>query len=242
MIELSTFAWVTMFAVSAAAVNSIGIITIHKSKGIAEKLKPYFMCFAAGVLISVPLMFALPEAVSRNYYAGFAALAGFLFMFLSNRLMERKTGDKTLAFGITAAEGIGIHSLIDGAIYAVTFSTSIIVGLLSGIGLVIHEFAEGVITYGLLISSGVNRTKAAWSAFFVAALTTPIGAFIAYPLISRLTVSVLGLALGFVSGVLIYISAAHLLPEARGYEKNHSVWAFSAGVVLALFIALTKIF
>ena len=112
---------------------------------------------------------------------------------------------------------------------------------MSGIGLVVHEFAEGVITYGLLISGGVSRTKAAWYSFLVAALTTPIGAFVTYPIISKLTVSVLGLALGFVSGVLIYVSAAHLLPKAQGYEKQHSALAFGAGVALALFMVLTKI-
>lgn len=239
--ELTTFGWVAVFAVGAAAVNSMGILLVHKSKDLAEKLKPHFMCFAAGVLISVPLIFSLPEAVGKNFYAGAAALIGFLFMFLSNKLIEARTGKKSLAFGITAAEGIGIHSVVDGAIYAVTFTASTVVGVLSGIGLVVHEFAEGVITYGLLISGGVSRRKSAFYAFLVAALTTPIGAFVAYPLVSRLTTPVLGLALGFVSGVLIYISAAHLLPEARGYEKQHSAWAFLAGVGLALFIVLTKI-
>jgi ZIP family zinc transporter len=45
-----------------------------------------------------------------------------------------------------------------------------------------------------------------------------------------------------VVGVLIYVSAAHLLPEAREYEKEHSVWAFIAGVILALLIVLPKLF
>jgi len=47
--------------------------------------------------------------------------------------------------------------------------------------------------------------------------------------------------LGFVVGVLIYLSASHLLPEAREHEKKHSSWAFLAGVVLALLIVITKI-
>ena len=55
--ELSTFSWVAIFAISAAIINTIGILVIHKNKKLAEKLKPYFMCFASGVLISVPLMF-----------------------------------------------------------------------------------------------------------------------------------------------------------------------------------------
>jgi len=40
--------------------------------------------------------------------------------------------------------------------------------------------------------------------------------------------------------VLIYVSAAHLLPEARSHEKAHSVLAFLAGVGLALFIVFSR--
>ncbi len=241
MAEFSTFTWVAIFAIFAAIVNSIGIFAIYKNKKWAEKAKTYFMCFAAGILISVPLTLVLPQAVEKNFYAGFAALIGFLFMFFSNQIIKKRAKQKSLAFGITAAEGIGIHSFVDGVIYAITFSASILIGFLAGIGLVIHEFAEGVITFSFLIKGGFNKKKAAIYAFFIAALTTPIGAFIAYPFVSKLSSSVLGLTLGFVVGVLIYLSASHLLPEARGHEKKHSTWAFLAGVALALFIVLTKI-
>ncbi|MDD2247181.1 MAG: hypothetical protein PHC39_08935 [Proteiniphilum sp.] len=46
----------------------------------------------------------------------------------------------------------------------------------------------------------------------------------------------------FVAGVLIYVSASHLLPEARGEEKKHSSVAFLGGVALALFIVFSKMF
>jgi len=238
---LSTFAWVSIFAVAAALVNGLGILAIYKNKTWADKAKTYFMCFAAGVLISVPLVFAFPEAVEKNHFAGFAALIGFLFMLFSNAIIKHRTKQESLAFGITAAEGIGIHSFVDGIIYAVTFSTSILVGFMSVIGLVIHEFAEGVIIFSVFIKGGMKKEKAALYSVLVAALTTPIGAFVAYPFVSRLSNSVLGLALGFVVGVLIYISASHLLPEAREHEKGHSLWAFLAGVVFALAIVFTHL-
>ena len=92
------------------------------------------MCFAAGVLISSPLIMAFPEALQKNSYAGFAALAGFIFMFFSNKLIKYKTKQEELAFGITAIEGIFIHSLIDGIIYAVIFSVSPFVGILTELG------------------------------------------------------------------------------------------------------------
>ncbi len=239
--ELSTFTWIAIFAIGSALVNSLGIWAIFKNKEWAEKAKTYFMCFAAGVLISVPLMFSLPQAVEKNFYAGFSALFGFLFMFFSNKIVQYKTKQKSLAFGITAVEGIGIHSFVDGIIYTITFSASVVTGFLAGTGLVIHEFAEGVITFSVLVKGGVKKKKAAFYAFLIAALTTPVGAFVAYPFVSRLNSSFLGLALGFVTGVLIYISASHLLPEAQEHSKKKSTWAFLAGVALAFFIVLTKI-
>ena len=102
----------------------------------------------------------------------------------------------------------------------------------------VHEFAEGVIAFSFLVRAGVKSSRAILYAFLVAALTTPVGAFVAYPLIRQLTPSLLGLALGFVAGVLIYVSAAHLLPEAGLHEKKHSYLAFLSGIVLALLLSL----
>lgn len=236
-----TFIWITVFAVLAAVVNGIGILTIFKRKKWAEKAKTYFMCFAAGMLISTPLILILPTAVQKNFYAGYSALIGFLFIFFSNKLIEHYTKKKKLSFGIVAVEGIGIHSLIDGIIYTVTFSVSIFMGVLAATGLVIHEFAEGVITYLLLVEGGIEDRKAMVYAFLVAALTTPLGAFVAYPFIKTLGDSHMGLMLGFSAGVIIYISASHLLPESRKDEQKHSTIAFLGGIGLALIIVLTKL-
>ncbi len=240
MFELGVFAWIVLFAFFALIVNSLGILTIYRNKELAERANVYFMCFAAGILITVPLVLVFPEAVENSTYAGFAALIGFLFMFSSNRLFQYKFKQKSLAFGITAVEGIALHSFIDGIIYTITFSTSILTGFLAGIGLIIHEFAEGVITFSVLIEGGFNKKKAFIFAFLVSGLTTPMGALIAYPLVSKVTTSFLGILLGFVTGVLIYLSASHLLPEARGHEKKHSLLAFVTGIIVALLIVITE--
>jgi len=237
----NTFVWVAGFALSAALVNGLGILAIIRYREWAEKSKSYFMCFAAGILVSTPLMLILPTAIQKTFYAGFAALVGFLFMFFSNQLIKRYTNKKEAAFGITAAEGIGIHSFVDGIIYAVTFQASVLIGVLAGTGLVVHEFAEGVITFLVLMEGGTSEKKSGVYAFLIAGLTTPIGAFVVYPFVSHIKGSALGLMLGFVAGVLLYVSASHLLPEARGYEKKHSTLAFLAGVGLALLIVLTKL-
>ncbi len=241
MIAFSTFTWVAVFAVLSAVINAFGILAIYIYKDWAERMKTYFMCFAAGLLISVPLMHVFPEAVQKNPHAGFLALVGFLFMFFSNKIIQARTKQQSLAFGFTAAEGIAIHSFVDGIIYAVTFSASILTGFLAGTGLIIHEFAEGVITYSFLIEGGVNKKRAILYALLLSSLTSPLGAFLAYPFVSSLNTSILGLFMGFVVGVLIYVSASHLLPEATGHQKKHSLFTFLAGIALALFIVRAAI-
>jgi len=239
--QSDTFMWIAVFAILAAIINSLGILILFRYRKWAEKAKTYFMCFAAGILISTPLLLALPQAVEKNFYAGFMALLGFLFMFFSNELIKYLTKKEVLAFGIVAAEGIGIHSFIDGIIYTVTFSVSLLTGLLAATGLVIHEFAEGIITYTLFLKGGVKEKTAMLYAFLVSGLTTPLGAFVAYPLVNKFSSSSMGLILGFVAGVLIFISSSHLLPEARGEEKKHSGLAFISGVGVAIFIVLSKL-
>lgn len=237
----NTFTWITAFAISAALVNGLGILTIFRFKEWAKRAKAYFICFAAGMLISTPLMLALPNALEKSGNAGFFALAGFLFMLFSNKFIRHRTKEEPLAFGITAVEGIAIHSLVDGVIYVVTFKASVLIGIMAGTGLLVHEFAEGIITYTALLKGNIREKSAMVYAFFVAALTTPIGAFVAYPFIDKFSASNVGLLLGFVSGVLIYVSASHLLPEARDSDRKHSIVAFLLGVVIAGFIVLTKI-
>lgn len=105
------------------------------------------------------------SSYTKTSYAGFTALAGFLFMYFSNEIIKYKTKQKELAFGITAIEGILIHSLIDGVVYTVTFSISTVVGILTGVGLVVHEFAEGVITFQCYLKVDIAQGKLGFMLF-----------------------------------------------------------------------------
>ena len=74
MNESNIFIWIASFAILSTVINSFGILAIYRYKEWAEKAKVYFMCFAAGLLASVPLMLTLPKAIKSNFHAGFFAL------------------------------------------------------------------------------------------------------------------------------------------------------------------------
>lgn len=69
----------TAFATSvlAAAVTSLGIYTIRGFAGWGTRNVAYFMCFAAGVLISATFLHMVPKALGLNSRAPAWLLAGF---------------------------------------------------------------------------------------------------------------------------------------------------------------------
>ncbi|MBN1977910.1 MAG: ZIP family metal transporter, partial [Anaerolineae bacterium] len=136
--------------------------------------------------------------------------------------------------------GIGFHSFIDGVIYSVTFNVSILTGVLAAIGMVLHEFPEGIVTFVLLERGGFSRKKSVLYAFLAAALSTPLGALVSYPLINMIARPTLGILLALSAGALVYVGASPLLPAVEGENRKYSIFALAAGVLVALGIILSK--
>jgi zinc transporter ZupT len=204
----------------------------------------YFVCFAAGVLISVSFLHIIPKAFSMNSHAPFYLLAGYLGLHLFNRFINAFVCDKApnahYDIGLIPMLGIGFHSFIDGSIYSITFTVSIFTGILAATGMVLHEFPEGIITYLLLIRGGFKERTSLSLAFLAAALTTPLGMLVSYPFISRIDNPFLGALLAFSAGALVYVGATHLLPQAEAEHKRYSLLALSSGILVALVIIFTK--
>jgi zinc and cadmium transporter len=136
--------------------------------------------------------------------------------------------------------GIGFHSFIDGVIYSIAFTVSIFTGVLATMGMVLHEFPEGIITYLLLLRGGFTERRALWVAFLAAAATTPLGMLISYPVIREIESRTLGMLLSLSAGALVYVGATHLLPRAEQEHKRYSLVALAGGVLVAVIIVMSK--
>lgn len=228
----------------AALVTSIGIYVIRRFERWGRENSIYFVCFAAGVLISVSFMHIVPKAFSMNAHAPFYLFGGYMGLHLFNRFINAfvcdKNADERYAIGLVPMVGIGLHSFIDGFIYSITFTVSMFTGVLAATGMVLHEFPEGIITYLLLVRAGFRERLAWLLAFVAAAATTPLGMLVSYPYISRIDKPFLGALLAFSAGALLYVGATHLLPQAEAEHKRYSLLALGAGVLIALIIIFSK--
>jgi ZIP family zinc transporter len=232
-----------LVSLCAAAVTGAGIGVIRRYERWALRNAAYFACFAAGVLITVSFLHIVPKALSLSERAPLYVLAGYLGMHLFNRFVTAFVCDRPAtreyAIGLVPMMGIALHSFVDGIIYSVTFSVSALTGALAAIGMVLHEFPEGIFTYVLLLRGGFHERKAVWSALFAASLTTPAGMLVSYPLVSRIEAPILAALLATSAGALIYVGASHLLPTAEREPQRYSIVALGLGVLVAAGIIAT---
>lgn len=241
----NTFWTAFLTSVCAALVTSLGIWTIRRYAAWGQRNPTYFIAFAAGVLISAAFLHIIPKAYSMNAHAPGWLLAGFLGLHLFNHFLtvlvcEKDVASEDRAIGIVPMIGIGFHSLIDGFVYSVAFTVSIFTGFLATVGMVLHEFPEGIITYLLLVRGGFSERRAMVLAFLAAAATTPTGMLISWPMVIVLQGETLGALLALSAGALVYVGATHLLPHAERERRPYGLLALAGGVLVAILIVLSR--
>jgi zinc and cadmium transporter len=243
-IQAYTFGVVVLASLLACAITTVGIGVISRYEEWGTNNAVYFMSFAAGVLVSVSFIHIIPTSIEMNPSAPVYLLAGFLALYLTNRFISayicHEYGSAIATIGLIPMLGIGLHSFLDGVIYSVTFNVSIFTGILAAIGMVLHEFPEGIVTFLLLERGGFNKKKSALYAFLAAALTTPLGTLISYPLIEKIDDLSLGILLAFAAGALVYVGASHLLPAVERENKKYSILSLSVGILVAVVIVVSK--
>jgi zinc transporter ZupT len=107
------------------------------------------------------------------------------------------------ALGLLSLLGIGFHSYLDGVTYAISSSVSTFTGALIALGMVVHEFAEGVVTYALLLRSGFPERRSFLLAFAAGDVSTPLGTLTSFAFVSHVRKPILGLLLSLSAGTLL---------------------------------------
>lgn len=156
---------------------------------------------------------------------------------VATKVCDRPPSETRSALGLVPLIGIGFHSFLDEIAYSVGFSVGAMTGLLMALGTVLHESPEGIVTYTLLLCSGFTRRRAVMLTLLVAAVSTPLGTVLSYPLVDRPEPSVLGWLLSLPTGALLYVGASHLIPQISGERAGLSClrcWEATVAVLITL--------
>jgi zinc and cadmium transporter len=200
-------------------VGLIGIFTLALKEKQLQKILLFLVSLSAGALMGGAFIHLLPEAQEK--YKGddlfFMVLLSFIIFFLVEKLLHWRHCHKDKCnihtFGYMNLFGDGVHNFIDGLVIAATFLTSIKLGIVTSLAVILHEIPQEIGDFGVLLYAGFGKKKAI-TANFLIALTAVVGGVTGYFLsfsIDRFTTYLLP----FTAGGFIYIAASDLMPEIR---------------------------
>ncbi|MDW4908091.1 ZIP family metal transporter [Streptomyces sp. ADMS] len=193
---------------------------------------------AGGLMLGVVGLDLLPEALDaagQEVFGVPAALLLFVTGFLLAHLVERllavrqaahgaakgtgENGGRTPQVGLTAAAAMVGHSAMDGIAIGAAFQVGGGMGLAVALAVIAHDFADGFNTYTITSLYGNARRKAV-AMLFADAAAPVAGA--ASTLFFTIPERALGGYLGLFGGVLLYLAAAEILPEAHHEHPTHT--------------------
>ncbi|MDA5282111.1 ZIP family metal transporter [Streptomyces sp. NPDC054904] len=204
---------------------------------------------AGGLMLGVVGLDLLPEAMhaaGREVFGVPLALLLFVAGFLVGHVVERllavrqaahgaEDGTRVPQVGLTAAAAMVGHSLADGVALGAAFQVGGGMGLAVALAVITHDFADGFNTYTLTRLYGNDRRKAVLMLFADAAAPV-VGA--ASTLLFTLPEEPLGAYLGFFGGVLLYLAAAEILPEAHHEHPALSTLMCTVGGVAGIWLVV----
>ncbi len=207
-----------------------------------KKIIPCLVSYAVGALLASALVGLLPEAIHGfeildiGHKTPFVVLlASILGFFLLEKIIrihnchnaECKSHSHEVASIILL--GDALHNFVDGVLIAASFLVSVEVGILAAVSIFVHEIAQEVGDFGILIHSGYSRVKAFW-ANLGSSLTAIIGALLGFWFLDVVQPA-LPYVMTVAAGSFLYIALADLSPELH---KTSGFWHSSKQLLLVL--------
>ena len=174
---------------------------------------------AAGVMLGAGLSLLVEGADRSAQRTAIGALAGVLFVHLTQKLLERVgTPDLGQLSGADARKALlivavmTVHSASEGIGVGASFGGGEQLGLVIAVAIAVHNIPEGLAISLVLVPRGTRvSTAAGWSIF--SSLPQPLLAVPAFLFVEQFG-SLLPVGLGFAAGAMIWMLARELVPEA----------------------------
>jgi zinc transporter, ZIP family len=154
--------------------------------------------------------------------------------------MHRRPDAHLMRMGLLSALAIGLHNFPEGIATFVAALDHPKLGASIATAVALHNIPEGIaVAVPVFYATGSRVRAFSWS--FLSGLAEPLGALVAWLLLSGLIDGALrGVLFAAVAGVMVFISFDELLPTAREYGEHHiAVYGLTSGMaVMAVSLAL----
>ncbi|MFX0098494.1 MAG: ZIP family metal transporter [Candidatus Hodarchaeota archaeon] len=231
-----TIFWIIFFS----ALGSVGsvlaaYIPLAIQKETHGKKLHYLVAYAQGTLLTSAIIGLLPHAIhhAEELFPGEPAmlvmtwlLIGIIIFIIIEKLItwhhcHDVTCETHKALGSMVLIGDALHNLVDGVVIAASFLLSFEIGIVVSIPIIVHEIAQELGDFALLLNSGYPRKKALIFNL-LSSTSTIIAAIIAYFALEAFEIAI-PFIIAISAGSFLYIaisSGASLSAEFHGKKDR----------------------
>ena len=194
------------------------------AKRIGVRTRSFSVAVAAGIVLALAFADLFPEALElggRTAVWGF--IGGFAFLLVVEMFTRGHThhspSEHVHRHALTPfIIGLAVHNLADGFALGVSVELSAVATVTVGLGVLVHQVPVGLSLAAVLVAARATRAEVLRVAIPLA-LVIPLATAVtaALPTASDRT---LGVLVGIAGGVLTYMGASHLLPEAQAEHRS----------------------
>lgn len=236
-----------LVSLGIALLSFSGVLFLSLTRVNVNKKIKTLLAFAGGVILATAVTLSIEGFHLVNpLTALLCILGGFVGMFLIQKILpethhhHESNCEHTTpqGHGIKMLIGDSIHNIADGIIIAVTFHHSLELGLVTALGIAVHEFTQEVSEYFVLRDAGFSNRKAL-TLNFLTALTILIGVGIGFVTSENLVLQAILLSVS--AGVFFQIAFQDIISfrdflQLRHREARNRTLLFllGAGIIVAL--------
>ncbi len=232
--------WVyTLVSVAGVSLLSlVGIVFLLAHPARLQRMLLVLVSFAVGGLTGDAFIHLIPAAFRKlgiELSTSLLVLLGMLVFFAVERLIRWRhchhVGHAHRVHPVATLNiiGDGVHNFLDGAVIGASYLVSFPIGLTTTLAVVLHEIAQEIGDFGILVHAGLTVRRALLFNL-LSALTAFLGALLALlvgPHVHVFSTVMLPIA----AGGFLYIAGSDLIPQIQ--EACESV-----GAVLAHFFSI----
>lgn len=213
-------------------------IKADKNKVISKSLS-----FASGVMLTLSLVDLIPTSINYLKMDNRSLLYAVLFFFVGIILcliINTKINDNDVLYktGILSMIGIMIHNIPEGIVTYILSTVDMKLGLIFAIAIILHNIPEGI-SISVPIYYSKKSKKKAFLYTMISGLSEPLGALLSMIFLYKyISNFLIAILFSLIAGLMSYISIFELMKTSFKYDKNKIYILYGSFFILIVEILL----
>ena len=224
--------------------TTIGYFFIYLKPKNVNGFIGFSLAFSGSIMFFISLFELIPDGffyLLKEYNLFIATIVllgmliiGNLIIKIIDRFTSKNNSNSLEKIGILSMIGLMIHNMPEGILTFLSSTININLGIKLSVAIMLHNIPEGI-AIAIPTYYGTNKKSRAFIYTLISGFAETIGAVVAYLFLYRFLSNLLiSLILLFVSGIMVSISFNEIFKEVEKYSKKNIVLGTLLGLIVVI--------